>query len=78
MSRKFARSHSCRSFFATGMLFATTPVINLNNPKNNSTSTSPVHFKATATSARVCERISAIRVYSAPRTSAPTRLAEGI
>jgi 6-phosphogluconolactonase (cycloisomerase 2 family) len=58
--------------FANGLLFATTPVITVTSPKNNSTSTSPVQFKATATSSKCAQGISAVRVYSAPGVSAYT------
>ena len=58
--------------FANGLAFATTPLITLTSPKDNSTSTSPVHFKATATSPECSQGLSAIRVYSAPGVSAYT------
>jgi 6-phosphogluconolactonase (cycloisomerase 2 family) len=58
--------------FANGLVFATTPLITVISPKDNSTSTSPVNFKATATSAECSKGISAIRVYSAPGVSAYT------
>ena len=46
--------------------FATTPKITITSPKNDSTSTSPVNFKATAMSSSCAQGISAMRVYSAP------------
>lgn len=55
-----------------GMVYATTPVITVSSPKSGSTSTSPVHFKATATSAGCSRGISAMRIYSAPGVSAYT------
>ena len=58
--------------FASGLAFATTPVITVTTPKNNSTSTSTVQFKATATSSNCANGISAVRVYSAPGVSAYT------
>jgi 6-phosphogluconolactonase (cycloisomerase 2 family) len=54
------------------LMFATTPVITVTSPTNNSTSTSPVQFKATATSADCSGGISAMRVYSAPYVIAYT------
>lgn len=72
MSRKIRTFSFMSLFFATGVLFATTPVITVTSPKNNSTSTSPVQFKATATSAKCAQGISAVRVYSAPGVSAYT------
>lgn len=59
-------------FFADGLLFATTPVITVSSPKNDSTNSSPVNFKATATSSACSKGISAMRIYSAPGVSAYT------
>jgi 6-phosphogluconolactonase (cycloisomerase 2 family) len=58
--------------FANELVFATTPLITLTSPANNSTSTSPVHFQAIATSPGCSKGLSAIRVYSAPGVSAYT------
>jgi 6-phosphogluconolactonase len=52
--------------------FATTPTINVTSPANNSQTTSPVNYVATATSPDCAQGISAIRIYSAPSVSAYT------
>jgi len=58
--------------FAHSLMFAATPVIKVTSPGNNSTSTSPVNFVASATSSGCSKGISAMRVYSAPNVSAYT------
>ena len=57
---------------SSAFVFATTPTIKVTSPSNNSTSASPVHFEATATSSACANGISAVRVYSAPGVSAYT------
>ncbi|HEY3972461.1 MAG TPA: beta-propeller fold lactonase family protein [Candidatus Sulfotelmatobacter sp.] len=52
--------------------FATTPVVTVTSPANNSTVSAPTHFVATATSSGCSKGISAIRIYSAPGVSAYT------
>jgi 6-phosphogluconolactonase len=58
--------------FLNGVMFATTPIIKVASPTNGSTSTSPVHFEATATSSACANGVSAMRVYSGPEVSAYT------
>lgn len=52
--------------------FATTPTIKVTSPGNNSQSTSPVNFVATASSPDCAQGVSAIRIYSAPGVEAYT------
>ncbi len=70
--RLFSLIASVLFVFVHGMLFATTPVITAASPKNNSTSESPVHFEAIATSSECAKGISAMRVYSASGVTAYT------
>jgi 6-phosphogluconolactonase (cycloisomerase 2 family) len=58
--------------FANGLVLAATPQITVISPKDNSISTSPVNFKAIATSKMCAKGLSAMRVYSAPGVSAYT------
>jgi 6-phosphogluconolactonase (cycloisomerase 2 family) len=60
------------ALFFTTAAFATTPTITVTSPANNSKTTSPVNYAATATSSGCAQGISAIRVYSAPSVSAYT------
>src|ERR1700728_128346 len=52
--------------------FATTPVVTVSSPTNNSSDGSPVHYVASATSPQCSKGISAMRIYTAPYTSAYT------
>jgi 6-phosphogluconolactonase len=56
----------------TTTAFATTPTIVVTSPANNSQTTSPVNYVASATSPDCAQGISAIRIYSAPSVSAYT------
>ena len=58
--------------FVSMAAFATTPVVVVVSPANNSQTTSPVNYVASATSPDCADGISAMRVYSAPEVSAYT------
>jgi 6-phosphogluconolactonase (cycloisomerase 2 family) len=60
------------AILTSSLVFATTPTITVTSPKNDSTSTSPVHFEVTATSSACSKGMSAVRVYSAPGVIAYT------
>jgi 6-phosphogluconolactonase (cycloisomerase 2 family) len=67
MSRKLrAIALSSSMLLCSIAVFATTPTITVTSPTNDSKSTSPVEFKATASSPDCSQGISAMRVYSAP------------
>src|ERR1700722_7717286 len=57
---------------ASAAAFATTPTISVARPTNNSKTTSPVHYQATASSPDCAKGISAMRIYSAPGVEANT------
>src|SRR3984885_656496 len=67
MSRKLrAIALSSSMLLCSIAVFATTPTITVTSPTNDAKSTSPVEFKATASSPDCSQGISAMRVYSAP------------
>jgi 6-phosphogluconolactonase len=75
MSSRFissALSFVLPTLFLTPVAFATTPTIVVSSPANNSQTTSPVNYVATATSPDCAQGISSIRIYSAPSVSAYT------
>jgi 6-phosphogluconolactonase (cycloisomerase 2 family) len=51
---------------------ATTPVVTVTSPTNNSQDSSPVHFVATASSPQCPQGIAAMRIYTAPYVSVYT------
>ncbi|MCU1299293.1 MAG: LamG domain protein jellyroll fold domain protein [Acidobacteriaceae bacterium] len=53
--------------------FATTPVITVSSPANNSQVDSPVNYVASAKSPQCSKGIAAMRIYTAPNVSAYTR-----
>jgi 6-phosphogluconolactonase len=59
-------------FLVTAAAFATTPTITVTSPTNDSTTTSPVNYVATATNPDCAQGISAMRIYSAPGVMAYT------
>jgi hypothetical protein len=58
--------------FMSTAAFATTPTITVTSPVNNSQTTSPVNYVASASSPECGAGISAMRIYSAPYVSAYT------
>jgi 6-phosphogluconolactonase (cycloisomerase 2 family) len=73
MSRKLRAIMLSSSMLLCSLaVFATTPTITVTSPENDSKSTSPVQFEATASSPECTQGISAMRVYSAPGVIAYT------
>jgi 6-phosphogluconolactonase (cycloisomerase 2 family) len=60
------------ALFMSAAAFATTPTITVQSPANDSTTTSPVLYTASASSPDCTKGISAMRVYSAPGVSSST------
>jgi 6-phosphogluconolactonase (cycloisomerase 2 family) len=60
------------ALFLSTAAFATTPTITATKPADNSQTTSPVHYVATASSPDCANGISAMRIYSAPGVEAYT------
>ncbi len=56
----------------TAAAFAGTPIVKVTSPANNSQTTSPVNYMATASSPDCAQGIASIEIYSAPRTVAYT------
>ena len=67
-----ALSFMLSALFLSATAFATTPTITVTSPANNSQTTSPVNYVASASSPDCANGISAIRIYSAPSVSAYT------
>jgi len=56
----------------TAAAFASTPIVTVTSPANNSQTTSPVNYVATASSPDCAQGIASIEIYSAPKTVAYT------
>lgn len=60
------------ALFMSGVAFATTPIVTVTQPANNSKTTGPVNYVASASSPNCASGISAMRIYSAPGVDADT------
>jgi 6-phosphogluconolactonase len=65
-------SFLCLFLVAVGTAFASTPIVTVTSPANNSSDGSPVSYVASATSPRCAKGISAMRIYIADGVSAYT------
>jgi 6-phosphogluconolactonase len=60
------------ALFMSAAAFATTPTVTVTSAANNSATTSPVNYVASASSPDCAQGISSMRIYSAPKDSAYT------